>query len=187
MKKFISNKYSTHDILLIFEQQNFLLQSETTLEKLHSNLLHNDKARLTYHSIKNEKKSLQDNNVKRVFYEQIPEIIFISNNRENNYTQRPGYTYINLPSELEGLFTISAQGKSAKNMLDQFLFDYAYCAETISVSSIPVYYLEPNTRIFVRDDNSKINGEYIISSINLPLAYNGTMSISATKATQNIY
>lgn len=61
---FILNKYSTHDILFIFEQQNFLLQSENTLEKLSSNLLQNDKARLTYHSINNVKKSLQDNIIK---------------------------------------------------------------------------------------------------------------------------
>ncbi|MBR2431047.1 transcriptional regulator [bacterium] len=58
---FILNKYSTHDILFIFEQQNFFSQSENTLEKLRFNLLQNDKVRLTYHSIKSEKKSLQDN------------------------------------------------------------------------------------------------------------------------------
>lgn len=133
-------------------------------------------------------KAVNDSSVKAIYFRETPTIILVSSEEWNTpREEKPGYTYINLPSELEGLFTISAQGKSAKNMLDQFLFDYAYCAETISVSSIPVYYLEPNTRIFVRDDNSKINGEYIISSINLPLTYNGTMSISATKATQNIY
>lgn len=61
---FILNKYSTHDILFIFEQQDFLSSSETILEKLRSNLLQNDKTKLTYHSIKNVKKYLQENIIK---------------------------------------------------------------------------------------------------------------------------
>lgn len=61
---FILNKYSTHDILFIFEQQDFLSSSENILVKLRSNLLQNDKTKLTYHSIKNVKKHLQENIVK---------------------------------------------------------------------------------------------------------------------------
>ena len=133
-------------------------------------------------------KAVNDSSVKAIYFRETPRIILVNSEEwDTPRDEKPGYTYINLPPELEGMFTISAQGKSAKVVLDQFLFDYAYCAETISITSIPIYYLEPNTRIFVRDDNSKINGEYIISSINLPLTYNGTMSISAAKATQNIY
>jgi hypothetical protein len=47
--------------------------------------------------------------------------------------------------------------------------------------------LEPNTRIFVRDDRCGINGEYIVTRINYPLAANGTMSINATKVVDRIY
>jgi len=52
---------------------------------------------------------------------------------------------------------------------------------------VPVYYLEPNTRIFVRDDNSGINGEYIIDKISYQLTYNGMMTINAVKAVDRIY
>lgn len=58
---FILNKYSTHDILFIFEQQDFLSNSEIVFKKLCSNLLQNDRTNLTYHSIKNVKKCLQEN------------------------------------------------------------------------------------------------------------------------------
>ncbi len=61
---FILNKYSTHDLLFIFEQQAFLSSSERILEKLRSNLLQNDKTKLTYHSIKNVKKYFQENIIK---------------------------------------------------------------------------------------------------------------------------
>lgn len=84
-------------------------------------------------------------------------------------------------------FVVSAQGKSAKDTLDTMLYNYSYCPESVSITSLPVYYLEPNTRILVYDENSKINGEYIMSKYTLSLTYNGTMSITATKAAERLY
>ena len=52
---------------------------------------------------------------------------------------------------------------------------------SISLTTIPIYYLEPNTRIYVKNEDLKIDGDYIVSKISIPLAYNGTMSINATK------
>ena len=100
---------------------------------------------------------------------------------------KQGFTFIRLPQIMENLFTISGQGQSAKDMLDNMLYNYTYCTESISISGIPVFYLEPNTRIFVRDDQSGINGEYIVESISLPLGHGGSMSISAIKAVENMY
>lgn len=106
---------------------------------------------------------------------------------ENQRLEMSGYTFIRLPTYMENMFSISAQGKSAFDKLDNWLYTYACCTESISMTSLPVYYLQPNTRIFVRDSNSGIEGEYIVTRISLPLTYNGTMSISANKAVQRLY
>ena len=37
------------------------------------------------------------------------------------------------------------------------------------------------------DLNANIDGEYIISKMTIPLAYNGTMSITGTKVVQRLY
>ena len=86
----------------------------------------------------------------------------------------------------ENLLIVS-QGVTIKDQLDTMLYNYGYCQENITLNCVPIYYLEPNTRIFVRDDKSKINGEYIITNISLPLTFDGLMTASATKATENIY
>jgi hypothetical protein len=101
--------------------------------------------------------------------------------------EMPGYAFIQLPDYLENLFTISTQGKCAKDSLDSWLYNYTYCTETVSLTSIPIYYLEPNTRVYIHDNNSGIDGEYIVDRISLPLQYSGTMNISATKAAERIY
>jgi hypothetical protein len=46
--------------------------------------------------------------------------------------------------------------------------------------------LQPNTRVHLFDEKAGLNGDYIISKMTIPLAYNGTMSITATKAAENV-
>lgn len=100
---------------------------------------------------------------------------------------QPGYTIIRLNSAIENLFSISAQGKSAYDVLNNNIYNYAHCADTITINALPIYYLEPNTRISVKDIKSGIEGEYIINKITLPLQHSGMMSISATKAVERLF
>jgi hypothetical protein len=88
---------------------------------------------------------------------------------------------------MEGLFRVSSQGKSAIDELNTQLYNHGYCNESVSLTTIPIYYLQPNTTIHIQDHNTKINGDYIISKIDIPLGNGGTMSITATKAAKRIY
>ena len=51
------------------------------------------------------------------------------------------------------MFTISAQGKSAKDRLDELLYAHGYCVETVTITALPVYYLDVNTRIATQTRN----------------------------------
>ena len=84
------------------------------------------------------------------------------------------------------MFLKSGQGKSAKNKLSELLYQHSYCIESVTITTIPIYYLEPNTRIYLHDEETGLDGEYIVSKLSLSLSYNGTMSITATKAAENI-
>ena len=134
--------------------------------------------------IGNRSKPINDSTVKAIYFRDTPTVLFTDN--INNVDKKSGYTYIQIQPGMQNLFNMSSQGKSAKNVIEEALYNYAYCADVISLTTIPIYYLQPNTRIFVRDDNNFINGEYIIDKISIPLAYNGLMSISANKAIERI-
>ena len=132
-------------------------------------------------------KAVNDNDVTAIYFRNVPQVIFInSDDWDENRILKTGYTYIELQTYLENFFSISAQGKSANVVLDEFLYNYSYCIESITLTSLPIYHLEPNTRIFVHDKNTGVKGEYIMSKYTLPLSYNGTMSITATKAAESI-
>ena len=139
-------------------------------------------------------KAVNDKDVKAIYFRETPGVLFLNpdewseySNQEKAWEKPTGYTYAQVPKYLQHLFTISSQGKSAKDVLDEYLYQYSYCTETVSVSALPVYHLEPNIRVLIRDDNSHINGEYIINKITIPLDPKGSMNISAIKAVDRIY
>lgn len=128
-------------------------------------------------------KVVNDNNVKSIYYRDTPNVIFTDNLNEGDKIS--GFKYIQVPG-IDYMFSISAQGKSAKDRIDELLYEHGYCSESISITSVPLYFLQPNTRISIQDNENDINGDYIISQMSIPLTYNGTMSITATKAVENI-
>lgn len=71
-------------------------------------------------------------------------------------------------------------------LIQDLLYQYTNYNESISITTLPIYYLEPNTRITVRDDESGISGDFIIKSLSVPLDATGTMTISCVKALTKI-
>ena len=53
---------------------------------------------------------------------------------------------------------------------------------TISISSIPVLYLDPNIRISVEDSSTNTYGDYIINSFSINFSGMPSMTTNATKA-----
>ena len=141
-------------------------------------------AQFSVKTIGSRSKSINDTNVKSIYFRETPSVIFTDD--FNNEEQIPSYRYIQVP-DYDIMFSISAQGKSAKQRLDELIYQHGYCVESATITAIPVYYLEPNTRVRLYDEKTRLDGEYVVSKITLPLAYNGTMSITATKAAESLY
>ena len=132
-------------------------------------------------------KVINDPEIKAIFFEETPNILFVDPRETTLQTDTSlSYVRLNLVGGMANYFNISTQGKSAKEVLDNLLYTHTYYNENINLTCIPIYYLEPNTRISVYDETSGINGEYIIKSYSIQLVYNGSMSITATRAEEFI-
>ena len=68
----------------------------------------------------------------------------------------------------------------------QLIQDYTDYNNSISITCLPIYHLEPNTRIYINDPDSGVHGEYLINTISYSLGNEGTMSISAKKINRKI-
>lgn len=125
-------------------------------------------------------KVVNNSKITSIYFRSVPQVIFVYGDT-TNLDRKTGYTYVQLNPSQEDLFTISSRGKSAEEETNELFNKHSYSNESISITTIPIYNLEANTLIYIHNDENNINGKYQISKITVPLAYNGTMSISATK------
>ena len=130
-------------------------------------------------------KVINDSSIKAIYFRKTPEVIF-TNPDSAPSQEYLGYRTIQI-SDIDTMFSISSQGKSAKEELDSLLQTHLFTVDSISLQVKPIYYLEPNSKIRIEDKETGTFGDYIISRLTLPLTYNGMMSITASKVIKNIF
>ena len=134
-------------------------------------------------------KVVNNDKINCIFEANIPDVILINLGLGAEEVQKKkqeadtrGQKYLQVSEQVYDNLAIGGSQNSAYNEIKNLLYEYTSYNESIQLQAIPIYHLEPNTRIVVNDVESDIHGDYIIKSISLPLDINGTMSITATRA-----
>lgn len=138
-------------------------------------------------------KVINDDSINCLFEPEIPDVIIIEpsltsveNDPNIKEAQAKGQPWSRVTSEIYDKLALGGTYNSAYNLIKDLLYQYTNYNETIQIQSIPIFHLEPNTRIEVRDVESGINGDFMIKNMSIPLSVNGTMSLSAIKALAKI-
>lgn len=124
-------------------------------------------------------KSLNDNKLTSIYYPNTPEVLFVPvGEKVENYST--SYVRQNISEAQKSLFSMAETSNSITNKINQEIYDTIGQADGVSLTTIPIYYLNPNTRI-------KILGEdYIMTKISYSLTYNTTMSLTCTKVKEYV-
>ena len=137
--------------------------------------------------------SYQQDKINRLYNTDIPDVIMIdltmdpaSRQKLIDKCENTGQPYSNVNSVVYSKVAIGTSGYTAQEVSRDLLYQYTGYNESISIQSVPIYYLDVNSRITVQDQKSGIFGDYIINSISLPLDAGGTMSITASRALERI-
>lgn len=146
---------------------------------------------LSISNIGRRTKVINDDSINCVFEPEIPNLILLNNGDPNLAELRAeceikGQDYIQLDSNVFSMIVGGGSFNSAYNMVRELLYQYTSYNESITVSALPILYLEPNTRITVRDVKSGIYGDYMINTISIPFDVGGTMSLSCVRALERI-
>lgn len=129
-----------------------------------------------------------NNELQSVYYKEVPDIVFIEGFNQElmaKYTAI-GQKYFILTKQNYDLFTTSTRGSSCFDKIREMMYQNLCYNTTISLTCLPKYYIEPNNIIYIEDKETGIKGNYQITQFSLPLAYNGTMSITATEVLTRI-
>ena len=150
-------------------------------------------------------KVVNNDAVKSIIYRDIPDVIFIKGSDYLKYEEDlsvfEGYDFIKITNDddTESSFIYdymeeeipkivqSVRGLTAQEQIDDLLYNFSYCNETITITTVPIYYLEPNTIISAKDEQRVVNGYYILNKMAIPLKYDETMQLNAIKVPERIY
>ena len=146
---------------------------------------------LSISNIGRRSKIINDDKINCMFEPDIPNLVVIAEGREDTEALQKecadkGQDWVAVSSSIYNNLAMGGSANSAFNMIQDLLYQYTSYNESISVQSLPAYFLEPNIRISVKDARSGISGDYMINSISLPLDISGTMSLSCTRALERI-
>lgn len=139
--------------------------------------------RYSINEIGRRTKVINSDEITSVYNMEVPDIIFIEGLDSSLIAEyrNIGQRFFVLTPEYYDLFSISSTGASCYDRIREMLYQNLCYNTTISITCLPKYYMEPNNIIYVEDRESNISGNYQITQFTLPLAYNGTMSITATE------
>ena len=146
---------------------------------------------LSISNIGRRTKVINDDSINCIFEKPIPDFVLIQTGQDNTSELKKEcedrvQAYIQVSSSIYGGLAAGGRQNSAYNAIRDLLYQYTSYNESVSVQMIPLYFLEPNTRITLQDNVSGIKGDYMINSISLPLDINGSMSLSCIKALERI-
>lgn len=136
-------------------------------------------------------KTINDKTINCITAPAIPNYILIKTGQADTAELRReatanGDNYIQVNPTLYDSIVASESTNAAYDNIKMMLHEYTSYNESVSIVTMPIYYLEPNTRITIEDHDTGIHGDYMINSFSIPLTYNGTMTLQCKKAIERI-
>ena len=138
----------------------------------------------------------KDGNMNCIFEPQVPDVILlpISASADDNsnmgkmrqQADRRGQTWWQVNDDIYNSLTIGGVFNSGYQIIRQLLHEYISYNENITLTCLPIYYLEPNTRIHIQNPKSLIYGDYLIKTISFSFDNGSSMTINSTKVFEKI-
>lgn len=142
-------------------------------------------ARYAVKKIGQRTKVVSDTAVKSVFSFSAPEVRYVTmSDRNGDPSSMEGtnaYVPFYINPDWETLFTKSARGISAVEKINELLYQHSHTANGITITAIPNYEIELNTRVKIRGE------DYTVDRISYQLNHNGLMTLTCTKIAEQLF
>lgn len=134
-----------------------------------------------------------DEDINCLFEPEIPNIVFLNLDladsepddfdKLRNECIDSGQPYAQTRGEIYNAFMTGGYHNGAYNRICAELYTHTTYQKTISLTAIPNYYLEPNSRVRVNDSITNTFGSFMIQNISLPLDIGSVMSVTLNECT----
>lgn len=131
-----------------------------------------------------------------IFESWIPDIVFISKEyskiqsvtieQAKQECEKRGQDFCEIGDDIFEFLSVGGFLNSAYEEIRQQLHENVSYNENITLQTLPLYFLEPNTRITVNDLSSDIYGDYLISTLSFSIGIDSVLTINALRVLQRV-
>lgn len=128
------------------------------------------------------------NDVNCLFEPEIPDVVFLNTDVSDDdpgeleklrqEATKGGQSWTQVRGDVYGALATGGYHNDAFNQVAFELYTHTTYQRTLSLTAIPVYYLEPNTRVTINDKTTNTYGDFMIQNISVPFDVGGTMSVT---------
>lgn len=128
-----------------------------------------------------------------LFEPEIPNIVFLNLDLADsdpdefedlrNECMSAGQPYAQTRGDVYNAFATGGYHNSAYDAITLDLYNHTTYQRTISMTALPVFYLEPNLRVTINDKVTNTYGDFMIQNMSVPLAIGSVMSVTLNECT----
>ena len=127
--------------------------------------------------------AIQNDDVNCIFQSEVPDIVFLNTDDDDIDIQRDecdrkGQPYSQVKSNIYQALATGGFKNGAFDQIKYQLYLHTNYQKTLSLSALPVLYLEPNSRVEINDATTNAQGDFMAQSISIPLGAGNSMSVT---------
>lgn len=132
---------------------------------------------------------VSNDDINCLFQPDIPDVVYINiddedESRRNNYINEckaKGQSYCQLKGDIYYTLATGGTKNGAFDQIKYELYLHTNYQKTLSITALPAFYLEPNSRVNINDKSTNTYGDFMITSITTPLGPGSLMSVSCSE------
>ena len=130
--------------------------------------------------------TVSSDDVNCLFQPTIPDIVFLNADDDDIDSLRQeciikGQPYTQVKGDMYYSFSTGGYKVGAFDQIKYELYLHTTFQDSLSITCLPAFYLEPNSRVSITDATTNTTGDYIISNITIPFGAGNSMTCSASK------
>lgn len=103
-----------------------------------------------------------------------------------DFCEKNGHPWTQVHEDIYSNLAIGGYSNSAYEKIRYELFYHSNYQKTVSLTSIPVYYLEPNNRVVINDASTNTYGDFMVQNINLTFGPGANMAVTLSEVHERL-
>lgn len=135
--------------------------------------------------------AVSSDDVNCLFTPDIPNIFWLNADSDDIISERTecvnnGLPYSQVKEYLYNNLAVGGYKNGAFDQVKSELWTHTTYQKSLSITAFPVFYLQPNTRVSITDTTTNTYGDFMVSTISIPLGAGNSMAVTCSQCIEKM-